>query len=574
MSTDAPLKPNPAELPDDPAVLKPLIVQLFETLQSRERRIQQLEHHMDLLLRRVFGKSSEKFDPRQLLLAFGESPAEPPPPTASESPAEAEVPAANAAKKKNGHGRRRTPDTLVRVEQIHDLTDEQKQMLGGDENLVLIGEDVSEQYEWEPSSLFVIVHRQKKYVRRAPPEVVRRWEFAGGATTSNDHAHKPLSAADDEPLRVADNESLVVSSDDPLQQPVIVASKPTQPIPGSEAGPGLLAQVLVSKYGDHLPLHRQERIFARHGVRFSRQTMCDWCAGCAKLFEPLVGLIKTEVLASHVLHTDDTPVKIRDAHAKEQLTGRMWGYVGDEEHPFTFFEFTRSRKRDGPARVLANFRGYLQADAFSGYDGVYLDSRGEILEVACWAHARRKFFESRDSDSLRAHLALTRIGQLYEIERRVKESVEGEWRELPLAERAARIAAERQQHACPILADFRPWLDEQLPQVLPKSPIAAAIGYTLNQWEALCRYTDDGQLAIDNNTAERTMRGIALGRKNWLFVGSEQGGHTAATILTLITSAIRHHRDPFAYLRDLLRRLPTTAEADLDKLLPNNWRPD
>ncbi len=534
MSTDADLKPNPAELPDDPAFLKPLIVQLFETLQKSQQRVRQLEHHMDLLLRRVFGKSSEKLDPRQLVLAFAELSAETAPPATSEPPAAPDVPAANTAKQK-GRGRRRTPDTLVRVEQIHDLSDEQKQTLGGEPNLVLIGEDVSEQYEWEPSSLFVIVHRQKKYARR--------------------------------------EQQLVVTSDDPLEQNVIVAAKPPQPIPGSEAGPGLLAQVLVSKYGDHLPLHRQERIFARHGVRFSRQTMCDWCAGCAKLFEPLVSLIKTQVLGSHVLHTDDTPIKIRDAHAKEQLTGRMWTYVGDESQPFTFFEFTRSRERDGPARVLANFRGYLQADAFSGYDGVYLDARGAIVEVACWAHARRKFFECRDSDSQRAHLALARIRQLYEIERRLAEQVAGEWRDLSLTERAARIAAVRQQDARPILAEFHTWLDEQSTQVLPKSPIAAALRYALNQWAALCRYTDDGQLAIDNNAAERTLRGLAIGRKNWLFVGSEQGGHTAATILTLITSAVRHRLDPFAYLRDLLRRLPTIAEEDLVNLLPSHWQP-
>lgn len=288
----------------------------------------------------------------------------------------------------------------------------------------------------EPSSLFVIVHRQQKYARREP---------------------------------------LLVTSDNPLEQNVIVASKPPQPIPGSEAGPGLLAQVLVSKYGDHRPLHRQERIFARHGVRFSRQTMCDWCAGCAKLFEPLVSLIKTEVLGSHVLHTDDTPVKIREAHAKEQLTGRMWTYVGDELQPFTFFEFTRSRERDGPTRVLANFRGYLQADAFSGYDGVSLDSRGAIVEVACWAHARRKFFESRDSDSPRANVALARIRQLYEIERHVQERVTGDGHDLPLSERAAQIAAERQQHARLILTEFRLWLNEQSAQVLPKSPISGAI---------------------------------------------------------------------------------------------------
>ena len=233
MSTDAPLPVNPAELPEDPAFLKPLIVQLFETLQKAQRRVEQLEHHLNLLLRCVFGRRSEKLDPRQLVLAFAESQVETNPPAVQESPAVAESPVTNSAKPKTGHGRRRTPDTLVRVEQLHDLSVEQKQLLGGEDHLVLIGEEVSEQYEWEPSSLFVIVHRQKKYARR---------------------------------------EQLLITSDDPLDQNVIVAPKPPQPIAGSEADPGLLAQVLVSKSHDHLPRHRQERIFARHGLRFSRQT--------------------------------------------------------------------------------------------------------------------------------------------------------------------------------------------------------------------------------------------------------------------------------------------------------------
>lgn len=280
------------------------------------------------------------------------------------------------------------------------------------------------------------------------------------------------------------------------------------------------------------------------------------------------------MLASYVLHTDDTPLKIRDAHAQEQLTGRMWTYLGDESHPFTLFEFTRSRERAGPAQVLANFRGDLPADAFSGYDGVSLDARGAIQEVACWAHARRKFFESRDRDSLRANVALARIRQLYDLERSLKARCESDWCERSLAERATLIATERQQHARPVLTEFRTWLDEQSRQVLPKSPVALAIRYALNPWDALCRYTDHGQLAIDNNAAERVLRGIAIGRKNWLFVGSEQGGHTTAASLTLITSAFRHQIVPFAYLRDLLRRLPTTTQRDLLNLLPNRWKPE
>lgn len=548
MSTDAPLLPDPAELPDDPVFLKRLVVQLFELLRQRDQRLSKLEHHLDVLLKKVFGRTSEKFDPRQLALFDAQS---------DESQADAAtLAAANAALATNaagdnavttntdsrtppatpGHGRRRAPDTLKRVEVIHDLSDAQKTTLGGAENLQFLGDEITEQYEWEPSSLFVIVHVQKKYARR---------------------------------------ERLLVTNDnDPLQQNVIVAPKPPQPIPGGEAGPGLLAQVLVSKYGDHLPLFRLERIFGRHGVRFARQTTCDWCAACAELLKPLTDLIRQTVLASRVLHTDDTPVKLRDAHAADQCTARFWTYVGDEQHPLIFYDFTRSRERDGPARVLANYRGYLQADAFSAYDGLYLKSDGAIVEVACWAHARRKFHESLPTDSARAAIALTHIRQLYAVEKQIRELLAGEWSTLLSADRFARIAAHRQEHSRPLLAAFRTWLDDTAAVVLPKSPLAAAIRYALNQWEALGRYTEDGQLAIDNNAAERSLRGIAIGRKNWLFVGSERGGHTAATILTLITSAIRHHLDPFAYLRDVLRRLPTTEPANLTNLLPNRWRPE
>ena len=207
---------------------------------------------------------------------------------------------------------------------------------------MLIGEEVAEQYEWEPSCLYVIRHIQKKYVRRRP---------------------------------FLDTGTLAESDDRSDEMHVIVGPKPPQPIPGGSAGPGLLAQVLVSKYADHLPLHRLERIFQRPGVRFSRQTTCDWSMACADLLGPLDDLARDEVLASAVVHTDDTPVDVRNAHRKEQYTARFWDYVGDNAHRLVWFDYTPSRKRDGPARILKDFEGYLQADAFSGYDGIFVASR-------------------------------------------------------------------------------------------------------------------------------------------------------------------------------------------------------
>ncbi|HEX4132444.1 MAG TPA: transposase [Pirellulales bacterium] len=276
MSTDAALKVDPDQLPHDPAVLKSLVVQLVESLQERDRRIAQLEHHMDLLVRKVYGRTSEKADAGQLAL-FDKQPEaettfpEPPP-----------VPSA-ASGKRRGHGRRPKPDTLERRDVIHDLNQAEKQALAGDGQLVPIGEEITEQYEWEPSCLYVLRHVQKKYARR--------------------------------PARV---ESGVTAA----EKNVITAPKPPQPISGGSAGPGLLAYLVTSRFCDHLPYHRQERIFERHGLRFSRQTTCDWARRLAELCQPLYELMRGEVLASAVLHSDDTPVKVRDAHAKRQYRKR------------------------------------------------------------------------------------------------------------------------------------------------------------------------------------------------------------------------------------------------------------
>jgi hypothetical protein len=262
-----------------------------------------------------------------------------------------------------------------------------------------------------------------------------------------------------------------------------------------------------------------------------------------------------------------------------KYTGRFWNYVGDELHKLTVFDYTTSHKRDGPAEFLKNYRGYLQADAFNGYDGIFLGSNGSIVEAGCFAHARRKFFDNQKADTARTAVALAWIGKLYAVEREIRELRQGEWKEygLSIEEQVARIEAYRQAHAKPLLDEFHAWLESETPKLLPKNPVRQAMDYSLGNWAALCRYVESGWLDIDNNVSENVQRHIALGRKNWLFCGSDNGGRAAAIFFSLIVSCKRHHIDPFAYLRDILTRLPaildTATREELTELLPHRWQP-
>jgi transposase len=345
---------------------------------------------------------------------------------------------------------------------------------------------------------------------------------------------------------------------------VIAAPKPAMPIAKGLPGPGLLAHLIVSKCIDHLPLHRMERVYQRQGLFLHRSTLCDWMAACAQLLRPLYDLMVSVVMQSRTLHTDDTTVKMQELVTHLLSTARLWVYLGDTAHPYNVFDFTINRKRDGPQQFLANYRGYLHADAFSGYDGLYLpDPRtaaAHIIEVACNAHARRKFYEARGSDALRSHQALAYYRQLYELERQAKDFSDAQRLQL------------RQDLAVPILIQFHRWLEAQRLEVLPKSPMGEAIAYALNNWEALRRYTEAGFLAIDNNIAEREMKRIAIGRKNWLTVGSPRGGQTAAVLFSFTSTCQRLGVGPWAYLQDVLTRLPTTPAGQLGGLLPDHWQ--
>jgi transposase len=335
---------------------------------------------------------------------------------------------------------------------------------------------------------------------------------------------------------------------------------PLRPITRGIAGPGLIAQIVVGKFGDHLPLYRQEDFFTRHGLHIPRSTLCDWVRAAAELLKPLYQRQKELVLQSPVLWTDDTPVTLLSSGKEGSRTGRFWTYIA-EEHPYSVYDFTESRVRDGPASFLRGFKGYLHADAYGGYDQIYLGSNDAVREVACWAHARRKFFDASHSSPRDAHQILEWIRQLYDVEDRA--------REISADTRQKMRAAE----ATPVLDRIGARLVELEKRVLPKSVLAKAVSYANNQWQALRRYVEDGRLSIDNNISERTLRHQAVGRKNWLFLGSEQAGPRAAVLFTILAGAKRHRIEPWTYLRELLLRLHGD-DSRLDEMLPDKWAAD
>jgi transposase len=341
---------------------------------------------------------------------------------------------------------------------------------------------------------------------------------------------------------------------------VVAAEPPPRPVSGCIAGAGVLAQVVVSKFAEHLPLYRLEDISTRYGLYLPRSTLCDWVRHVADLLKPLYELEKNLVLKGPVIWTDDTHVTVLGGDQPGSHKGRFWVYIGPTTIPYDVYDFTEDRKRDGPARFLANYTGYLQADAFSGYDGIYTGSDGKILEVACWAHARRKFYEARSTSPAEASLILQMIWRLYDVEDRVR----------PLDDDARR--AMRQTEAVPILERIREELDRLSSRLLPKSALAQAVAYASNQWRALCRYTEDGWLTIDNNMSERRVRDQAIGRKNWMFLGSDEAGPRAAVLCTIIAGAKRHRIEPWAYLHDVILQLSVDASPDLlAGLLPERW---
>lgn len=352
----------------------------------------------------------------------------------------------------------------------------------------------------------------------------------------------------------------------PACDSIVQASAPSRPVDRGMAGAGLLAHVLVSKYADHTPLYRLSQIYARQGVDLERSTLADWVGAAAALLSPLAQAIGRHVLAAAKIHTDDTPIRVLGGQGQQARTGRLWTYVrddrasGDATPQAVWFQYSPNRKGEHPRRHLAGFKGIVQADAFAGYDRLF-DS-GEIIEAGCWAHARRKFYDvhmqQHQQPGTLAHQALLNIARVFAIEADIQGQLPDERRR------------QRQQRTAPILTDLHAWLTQTQAQLSAKSPMALAIGYSLSHWRALTRFVDDGLMEAHNNIAERSLRGVAIGRKNYLHLGSDAGGERAAIVYTLLGTAKLHGIDPYAYLHQVLTRIADHPINCIDELLP--WR--
>jgi hypothetical protein len=310
--------------------------------------------------------------------------------------------------------------------------------------------------------------------------------------------------------------------------------------------------------GELLKTRRPRHKHGRQQVHVARSTMCAWMRHAGELVRPLVELMTERVRASQVIHTDDTVVPIQSPGAKQCRKGRIWCYLGDDANPYAVYDYTPSRSRDGPAKWLSGYKGYLQADAYGGYDGIFHSQ--DVTEVACWAHARRKFYDAQDSDEQRSAQMLATIGQLYSIEREAKD-----------ADDVVRLQL-RQERSVPVLERIKQWLDAEQEVVLPRSPMAAAITYAQNQWEALTTYTTQGYLNVDNNASERALKRVAIGRKNWLFAGNDAAAENHARLWSLIASCERHKVDPQRYLTSVLAKIGATPKEELVQFLPNVWK--
>ena len=494
---------DPKTLPDDAETLKKIVVDVTAQLDRTERLLRQL-------LQAKTGRKSEQLSREQLALFAAELGISLP--EAADGDDHDEEPPASAAASASGkpRGRKPLPRHLKRERIEHDLPESEKHCTQCDRDLRRIGAEISERYEYIPAQMKVIEDAC--------------FTYACACT-------------------------------------VKTAIKPAQPIEKSTAGASLLAQVIVAKYADHLPLHRQTKMFARHGVELSDQTLCGWVAQCATLLEPLYERLKRFVLASKVVGTDDTPVKVLDRKLPQARKGRIWPYLGDRDHLAAVYDYTATRERAGPETFLKNYHGHLQADAYVAYDAFFTKPERGMMEVGCWAHARRHFHQALETDPSRMRTVLLLVAQLYAIERTAcQRNLCGE-----------ELRALREHGARPVLERLHAYLLEIQDQLLPKSEAGQAAAYTLKNWTALTRYVDDPDLSIDNNHTERALRCFAVGRANWTFFGSDRGGKTAAVLRSFISSCELVKVDPFAWFRDVLSRIADFPITRLDELLPHRW---
>ena len=432
------------------------------------------------------------------------------------------------------HGRAPLPEHLQRREVVHDLSEAEKLCPCCGRPRVCIGAQTAEQLDVEPARFFVLRTVKKSYACRhcdpagVPPE--QRLQTAG-------------------PEQVG-------------------------PIAKGLCAAGLLAHVITAKFADHTPLCRLAGQLARSGVSIARSTLGGWLGGAADLLDPLYQLMQARLLLCRVIHGDDTWARLRVPGADRTSKAHLWAYIGEADYPYVVFDFTADYTAAGPQEFLQGYRGYLQADALAQYEGLYGPER--VLHVCCWAHARRKFVAAADGGDERGNAAVELIRKLYAIERELPPLLLPSDDPLTIElrrQREEQRRQRRQQQAGPILAELKKWLEEQRPKTLPKSALGQAIGYALNNWEALGRYLEQGYLAIDNNLSERTLRAIALGRNNWGVLGSEAGGETAAVLYSMVATCKHLGIDPFAYLREALAGLFALGEKPAaEKVM--EWLPD
>jgi transposase len=479
-------------------------------IQYRQAKIDQLTHEMAVLKRWKFGRSREQLDSVQASLLDETIDADI---AAIEQELEelASMPRADADTRKQPK-RAALPPELSRVEMHHEPESTVCTTPGCGCSLKRIGQDVAEKLDYTPGVFTVERHIRGK------------WACAKCQT---------LTQA-------------------PIPAQIIDKGIPTA---------GLLAQVLVAKYADHLPLYRQETIFARAGMALPRSTLAQWVGVCGVQLQPLVDALKEEILSHAVLHADETPVAMLKPGNKKTHRAYLWAYAPGafEDFKAVVYDFCESRAGEHARTFLGDWKGALVCDDFSGYKAGFTNG---ITEAGCLAHSRRKFFDLHVSNKSQiAEQALKYISQLYDVEREVKNLTVDERRQI------------RQTQSKPLADAFHQWMELQRTKITDGSATAKALDYSLRRWVALTRFLDDGQLPVDNNSIENQIRPIAIGRNNWLFAGSLRAGQRAAAVMSLIQSAKLNGHDPYAYLKDVLTRLPTHKNSQIEELLPHRWQP-